>query len=69
MKSTDGGKNWFHVKQKIDLRIDDIEFVNSKVGYAGGYLGYLIKSVDGGDHWDKLKSPTNEDVKSISFVE
>jgi len=68
LKSTDAGKNWFHVKQKIDLRIDDIEFVNSKVGYAGGYLGYLIKSVDGGEHWDKLKSPTNEDVKSISFV-
>ena len=68
LKSTDGGKNWYHVNQNIDYRIDDIEFVNSKIGYAGGYLGYLIKSVDGGDHWEKLVSPTSEDIKSISFV-
>lgn len=68
LKSTDGGKNWFHVNQNIDYRIDDIEFANSKIGYAGGYLGYLIKTIDGGDHWEKLVSPTSEDIKSISFV-
>ena len=68
LKSTDGGKNWFHVRQNIDYRINDIEFVDSKIGYAGGYLGYLIKSVDGGDHWEKLVSPTGDDIKTISFV-
>lgn len=68
LKSTDGGNNWFHVNQNIDYRIDDIEFINSKIGYAGGYLGYLIKTEDGGDHWVKLESPTSNDIKSISFI-
>lgn len=68
LKTTDGGNNWFHVNQNIDYRIDEIEFVNSKIGYAGGYLGYLIKTEDGGDHWFKLESPTGNDIKSISFI-
>jgi len=68
LRSTDGGKNWFHVNQNIEYRIDDIEFVNSKVAYAAGYMGYLIKTVDGGSHWNKLNSPTKEHIKSISFL-
>lgn len=68
LKSTDGGKNWFHVNQNIEYRIDDIEFVNPKVAYAAGYMGYLIKTVDGGGHWEKLNSPNKEHIKSISFL-
>jgi Uncharacterized protein related to plant photosystem II stability/assembly factor len=68
LKSTDNGKSWYHVTSKIEFRLDDIQFVNSKVAYACGYKGYLIKTIDGGGRWEKLNSPTEEHIKSISFL-
>lgn len=69
LKTTDGGKSWFHIPQKVKTRLDDIEFVSPNIGYASGYQGYMVKTIDGGNTWLEVKTPTNEDIMSISFTD
>lgn len=68
LKTTDGGKSWFHIPQKIKTRLDDLEFVSANTGYASGYQGYMIKTTDSGNTWTEVKTPTDEDIPSISFI-
>jgi len=54
-KTTDGGNNWFVIKERDSLlRIGTIEFVNADVGYLFGKLNsraVVLKTVDGGQNW------------------
>jgi len=43
-------------------------FPSSQVGYACGFNGVLLKSVDSGATWNALTSPTSENLYHISFA-
>lgn len=47
---------WQKIKLDSNLRLTDIFFVNSQIGYVCGDL-YLAKSVDGGKTWHKVNLP------------
>ncbi len=43
-------------------------FVNSDTGYAVGYDGKIIKTMDGGESWINLNSPTNVALNDVFFI-
>ena len=51
-RSDDRGNTWnFYA---VGTYLSSIEFVNSKVGYAGGSSQYILKTIDGGATWTKI---------------
>jgi photosystem II stability/assembly factor-like uncharacterized protein len=42
--------------------LHSVVFLNDKVGYATGVLGIFLKTVDGGNHWTRIKSGTKSGV-------
>jgi len=48
--------------------IFSLHFVNSDTGYAVGYDGKIIKTIDGGVSWNNLNSPTNVALHDVFFI-
>ena len=44
-----------------------ISFVDGKTGYAVGVMGLVLKTVDGGNHWNIIQSGTGLDLYNIAF--
>lgn len=73
-KTTDGGNTW--VSQNpgiIDMDLQDVDFVNSQVGYiTGGLFGsdqVFLKTTDGGNTWSYLlPDDTLQSVFRVDFV-
>ena len=40
-----------------DLRVVDIDFLNSSFGLAASTSGYILRTTDGGDNWDTIPTP------------
>jgi len=51
-RSDDGGNSWQTFN--CGIQISSIEFINSKVGYAGGTSYYILKTTDGGQTWQQI---------------
>ncbi len=49
--------SWFHA----------VQFVDERTGWAGGSGGTLLRSTDAGQTWRKVKLPTADLVRDISF--
>ncbi|RYU93589.1 YCF48-related protein [Emticicia agri] len=57
MYSEDGGTNWKYILIDATLSFDDIQFVNEQTGFVVGskdHDHYIIKTTDGGKHWQKI---------------
>jgi photosystem II stability/assembly factor-like uncharacterized protein len=83
LHSADGGHTWAHASDDLAYRTYCylFSFPDSSIGYcAGGYtgvgilpgsprtsLGDLTKTVDGGQHWSRLKLRTTE-IRGIYFL-
>ncbi|MER2995910.1 PKD domain-containing protein [Pontibacter populi] len=63
LKTVNGGIDWKIVHmgpqlgEKFDITYNDIEFVNSKVGYVAGSKGTVMKTIDAGDTWNSVYVP------------
>lgn len=51
--SDDNGKSWRQVKMPVSVALTRVRFVDSKVGWATGHGGVILKTVDGGESWTK----------------
>ncbi|MEA3499966.1 MAG: YCF48-related protein, partial [Candidatus Marinimicrobia bacterium] len=49
--------------------IDDVQFANSTIGYACGNKGTMLKTTDGGDNWNLLKTDVDKDLKKLHFID
>ena len=49
--TSDGGKTWECQYGERGRHLFGLYFINDKVGYACGELGFLLKTQDGGRHW------------------
>ncbi len=45
-----------------------VTFVDDKTGYAVGVMGILLKTTDGGNHWNLIPSGTGLDLYNVSFI-
>jgi len=60
-KTTNGGKNWTVVSSETYLGLQDISFINKKVGFAIGTIiqsdyiyGTILKTINGGNSWSRI---------------
>ena len=58
LKSTDGGTTWNSTDSKGDNWMD-IDFPTNQTGYAIGFEGKIIKTIDDGMSWKTIQSGNN----------
>ncbi|MEA1987499.1 MAG: YCF48-related protein, partial [Candidatus Marinimicrobia bacterium] len=49
--------------------IFDAQFVNTTIGYACGKKGTMLKTVDGGDNWELLRTGVGVELKKLHFID
>ncbi len=72
-KSIDLGESWqavssFPFQTPADW-IRCIKMVNEKVGYACADIGRIYKTIDGGDHWERLNSGVQDPLFELDFTD
>jgi len=67
-KTFDGGITWIQTAATY-RSLNSVFFVNSKVGYAVGKNGMVLKTIDGSVIWNSQLSNTEQDINSVYFVE
>jgi photosystem II stability/assembly factor-like uncharacterized protein len=46
-----------------------IDFVDSRFGWAAGYYGTILKTVDGGETWTHISLPNTDLIRRIQFLD
>jgi photosystem II stability/assembly factor-like uncharacterized protein len=64
-RSDDRGNSWKTFN--CGISIASIEFINSKVGYAGGTSAHILKTVDGGATWQMNVTVNTAPSNTISM--
>jgi len=59
-KTTDEGNNWKIIKQTDSIYLEQIQFVNSEIGWICGELGTILKTYDGGQTWADISIELND---------
>ena len=52
-RTTDGGTAWEKITNNEFNTLNDIEFLDDKIGFAVGDDGEIIKTIDGGESWTR----------------
>ncbi len=52
----------------VNWSLNSVWFTDANTGYAAGYSGILIKTIDGGTTWDTLSSGTTSDLNCVRFI-
>lgn len=63
------GSGWYIQYQDGFSLFEDIYFINKNVGWVVGTGGNLLKTTDGGTHWQKLSIPTSHKLMSVYFFD
>ncbi len=50
-KTTDEGNTWVIIKQTDSIYLEQIQFINSDIGWICGEKGTILKTYDGGQSW------------------
>jgi hypothetical protein len=66
-KTVDGGEIWSRMHNGA-LPLYAIEFYNSNIGWATGFGGTVLTTVDGGDEWHPQIRPGTFDFSDIHFT-
>jgi len=67
--SSDNGAHWQVKHQTVDgALLLNIDFADSKFGYAAGTAGLIVTTVDGGETW-MAHSGTSETILQASFAD
>jgi len=66
--TTDGGENWEHRDIGIGGEMQDIQFVDQKVGWLATDRGELWYTGNGGTRWHQLDSGTGFALRGLHFV-
>ena len=76
LKTSNGGKTWHRQTSGVMKALADVDFTDTKYGWAVGGDGangrVVLKTKDGGTHWKKVGSsslPTNLSITKVDFVD
>jgi photosystem II stability/assembly factor-like uncharacterized protein len=74
LKSTNAGATWVSKFNQATARFRSVNFIDAKVGYAVGVYGAtlsrksMIRSIDGGETWSELITPTTSEMISVLLL-
>ena len=66
-RTTNGGTNWS--TQVYPYALYGIDFPIPTTGFAVGFNGYILKSIDGGTSWSQQSSGTTAFLKAVDFID
>ncbi len=66
--TTDGGQNWNLCDNWINISGYDIIFLNPDTGFIGSLDGVIYKTIDKGQIWNTIQTPTIQDIYRLLFV-
>ena len=46
-----------------------VDFVNKSHGWAAGYYGTILKTIDGGENWTHISLPDTDLIRRIQFLD
>ena len=67
--SRDQGKTWDEAAGLRGATLYDIKFISEDLGYAGGALGTLLQTQDGGESWQPLATGLQSPIWAIHFFD
>ncbi len=62
--------DWFQQNSGTNNYLNDVKFINSMTGYVGADGGFLLKTTNGGDNWNRIVlGGNNTFISSIFFFD
>ena len=68
VRSEDQGNSWQQIPSPVDVTLTAITFVDANVGWAVGHESTILKTVDGGDHWQIVRYKPEEERFYLNVV-
>ncbi len=68
-KSSNAGGNWTYTSHPTTYGLYDVEFADTQIGYACGWLGKIYKTTNGGTSWSTLNSGSSNVLRWMSVVD
>lgn len=72
LHTDDGGNNWeiqYADTPKYCRTIRGLFFINFHIGFAVGACGLVLKTENKGKNWRRVEKFTNNDLRSVAFVD
>jgi len=69
LRTEDGGETWEHAHCPVQLRPEDVHFVDRSTGWLIGRAGLIMRSDDGGRTWGRQGSPTSDALTSVFMLD
>lgn len=60
---------WTAQESGVTAPLYDVDFVDNEHGWAVGYLGTIIQTLNGGITWVEQNSGTTQTLNSIQFID
>lgn len=67
LRTRDGGEKWERQQLNLSETLTDI-YINGAQGWIVGTRGTILHTKDDGQTWQQQKSPTDNDLVSLSFI-
>ena len=68
LRTADGGGSWERLQLDTSAALFDI-YMNGQQGWLVGQTGTILETNDGGRTWQREKSPTDNDLVSVFFLD
>jgi len=70
IRQTNGTWGNYHTfSSTADDFLYTVDFYDSLVGIAGGSMGYVYRTMDGGASWDTVKTVVDSNIYSLKFID
>ena len=60
-RSDDHGNSWYQVPSPVDITLTALVFATPDIGWAVGHESTIIKTLDGGEHWQVVRYKPEEE--------
>lgn len=69
-KSTNSGNSWYQIRESFqEHALIGSYFINDMEGWACGFDGVLLKTINGGNNWIREQISTDKQLREIFFID